>query len=328
LDDRRTRYLRQQAELGGSEIYLAAPATTIEFAEPEVQPEPAPTVAAIISRVAEPAAPIQREIAAAVPAVTIQPPTVQPRAVEAPPASLPPKEVAAAPVREGPPVSPPGLHMSKAWPKWRKDAPPVPGPGLIITPPAPALMGEDLEKLGSLDAVAGVISTCRKCGLCKGRDQTVPGEGNPNARLMCIGEGPGEKEDRTGRPFVGAAGVLLDQILAAIDCPRETVFIANIVKCRPPQNRKPLPEEALACLPYLHRQIALVRPKVILALGGTAAEWMLGVRKSLGDLRGQVHSYAGIPLVVTYHPAALLRNPNWKRPTWDDVRIARQLLDK
>ncbi len=158
--------------------------------------------------------------------------------------------------------------------------------------------------------------------------RTVPGEGNPTARLMCIGEGPGEKEDRTGRPFVGAAGALLDQILAAIDCPRETVFIANIVKCRPPQNRKPLPEEAMACLPYLHRQIALVRPKVILALGGTAAEWMLGVRKSLGDLRGQVHTYAGIPLVVTYHPAALLRNPNWKRPTWDDVRIARQLLDK
>jgi len=106
------------------------------------------------------------------------------------------------------------------------------------------------------------------------------------------------------------------------------VFIANIVKCRPPGNRKPLPDEAAACLPYLHRQIALVRPTVILALGGTAAEHLLGVKRSLGDLRGQVHRYAGIPLVVTYHPAALLRNPNWKKPTWDDVRIARQLLDR
>jgi DNA polymerase len=145
---------------------------------------------------------------------------------------------------------------------------------------------------------------------------------------MCVGEGPGAKEDETGRPFVGAAGQLLDQILSAIECPRESVYIANIVKCRPPQNRKPLPDEAQACLPYLHRQIALIRPKVLVALGGTAAEWLLGVKKSLGDLRGKVHRYGSIPLVVTYHPAALLRNPHWKKPTWDDVRIARQLLDQ
>jgi DNA polymerase len=145
---------------------------------------------------------------------------------------------------------------------------------------------------------------------------------------MCVGEGPGAKEDETGRPFVGAAGQLLDQILAAIECPRESVYIANIVKCRPPQNRKPLPDEAQACLPYLHRQIALIRPKVLVALGGTAAEWLLGVKRSLGDLRGKVHRYGSIPLIVTYHPAALLRNPHWKKPTWDDVRIARQLLDQ
>jgi DNA polymerase len=117
-------------------------------------------------------------------------------------------------------------------------------------------------------------------------------------------------------------------MLEAIECPRETVYIANIVKCRPPGNRKPLPEEAAACLPYLHRQIALVKPTVLLALGGTAAEHLLGVKRSLGDLRTQVHRYAGTPLIVTYHPAALLRNPNWKKPTWDDVRIARQLLDR
>ena len=121
---------------------------------------------------------------------------------------------------------------------------------------------------------------------------------------------------------------MLNGILKAIDIPRERVFIANIVKCRPPQNRKPLPDEVAACLPYLQRQVALIGPKVIIALGGTAAESLLGVKKSLGQLREQVHLFGGIPLVVTYHPAALLRNPNWKKPTWDDVRIARQLLDR
>ena len=211
--------------------------------------------------------------------------------------------------------------------RWRKDAPPIPGPGLIVEPPEPALVGDAIADLASLDDLAAMVRECRRCGLCAGRTHAVPGEGNHRAGLMCVGEGPGATEDETGRPFVGAAGQLLDQILGAIDCPRETVFIANIVKCRPPQNRKPLPDEAAACLPYLHRQIALVRPKVLLALGGTAAEWLLGVRKSLGELRNQVHRYRGIPLVVTYHPAALLRNPNWKKPTWDDVRIARRLLD-
>ena len=147
-------------------------------------------------------------------------------------------------------------------------------------------------------------------------------------RLMLVGEGPGATEDATGRPFVGQAGKLLDDILEAIDVPRETVYITNIVKCRPPQNRKPLPDEIAACIPYLHRQIDVIRPKVLLALGGTAGEAMLGVRKSLGELRTRVHSFNGIPLVVTYHPAALLRNPNWKKPTWDDVRIVRQLLDR
>jgi DNA polymerase len=127
---------------------------------------------------------------------------------------------------------------------------------------------------------------------------------------------------------VGAAGELLNQILGSIGLPRESVYIANIVKCRPPQNRKPLPDEAEACLPYLHRQIALIRPKVIVALGGTAAETLLNVKRGLGELRGQVHRYGRTPLIVTYHPAALLRNPNWKKPTWDDVRIARQLLDE
>ncbi len=208
---------------------------------------------------------------------------------------------------------------------WRKAAPPIPGPGLAVAPPAGSIASG--ASWPTLEAVAGAIAGCRGCPLCEGRTQTVPGEGNQAARLMCVGEGPGESEDLSGRPFVGRAGELLDKILANIELPRSEVYIANVVKCRPPRNRAPLPDERAACLPYLHRQIALVRPRVLLALGSTAAEALLGVKKSLGELRLKVHTWDGIPLVVTYHPAALLRNPNWKRPAWDDVRIARQLLE-
>lgn len=211
---------------------------------------------------------------------------------------------------------------------WLRGAPPIPGPGLAVTSPEPRLLGNDLAALDSIEAVAERIRTTYCCALCPNRTHAVPGEGNPQARLVLVGEGPGATEDATGRPFVGQAGQLLDSILQAIAVPRETVYITNIVKCRPPQNRKPLPDEIAACIPYLHRQLELIRPKVILAMGGTAGEALLGVRKSLGELRGKVHTYNGIPLVVTYHPAALLRNPNWKKPTWDDVRIARQLLDR
>ena len=217
--------------------------------------------------------------------------------------------------------------VSTAPAKWRDGAPAIPGPGLIIVTELPAILGDPLGDATSLEAVAELIAGCRKCALCQTRSRTVPGEGDPAARLMLVGEGPGATEDQTGRPFVGQAGLLLDKILEAIECPRPTTYIANIVKCRPPQNRKPLPDEMASCLPYLHRQVALVKPKVLIALGSTAAEGMLGVKKSLGELRGKVHRWNGIPLVVTYHPAALLRNPNWKKPTWDDVRIARQLLD-
>jgi DNA polymerase len=213
--------------------------------------------------------------------------------------------------------------------KWAKDLPPIPERGLTVPTPAEGdLFKSDLLATASLDAVATMVRACTKCGLHVGRTQAVPGEGPVDARLMVVGEGPGQQEDETGRPFVGRAGQLLDDILASIECPRPTVFIANIVKCRPPQNRKPMPDEAAACVPYLFRQIGVIRPKVLLALGATAAESLLGVRQSLGSLRNKVHMFHGIPLVVTYHPAALLRNPNWKRPTWDDVRIARQLLDR
>ena len=230
--------------------------------------------------------------------------------------------------KDGGVASPPARPPARL-PAWRKSAPPIPGPGVCIDPPIPDLTGDPLAELDSLDAVAERIRTTYCCQtLCPHRRHAVPGEGNPKARLMLIGEGPGATEDATGRPFVGQAGQLLNSILEAIELKREDVYITNIVKCRPPQNRKPLPDEVAACIPYLHRQIALIRPKVIVALGGTAGEALLGVRRSLGDLRGKVHSYGGIPLLATYHPAALLRNPNWKKPAWDDIRIARQLLDR
>jgi len=204
----------------------------------------------------------------------------------------------------------------------------LPAPGLSFDPPSADLFASDpIQRAVSLQDVATLIAACRKCKLCEGRTNTVPGEGAATARLVVIGEGPGRTEDETGRPFVGRAGELLTKILEAIKLPREQVFICNVVKCRPPENRLPQYDEIAACLPYLYRQIELVKPKVILAMGGTAAQSLLSTKQSLGALRNQVHRFRGIPVVVTYHPAALLRNPNWKRPTWDDVRIAARLLD-
>jgi len=212
-----------------------------------------------------------------------------------------------------------------------------PGPamyprGMVIEPPASGadLFTKDpIAALGTLEAVAGMVEACRKCSLGHSRQHVVPGEGNPAADLVCVGEAPGATEDETGRPFVGRAGQLLNDILKAIGLARESVFICNVLKCRPPGNRDPEPLEAQACSPYLLRQLELIRPKVILALGKPAATTLLNVPRttSLGALRGKVHSYRGTPLVVTYHPAALLRNPHWKPATWDDVRIARRILD-
>lgn len=213
-----------------------------------------------------------------------------------------------------------------AEPKWLRGAPSIPGPGLEIVPPDTNLFVSDPLAEASLEQLADMVRSCTRCQLCRTRTNGVPGEGAPNAQLMVVGEGPGAKEDETGRPFVGAAGQLLNEILNAIGCPRETVFIANIVKCRPPSNRAPERDEVGACIPYLYRQIDLIRPSVILAMGGTAATALLDSRGSLGSLRNKVHRFRGIPLIVTYHPAALLRNPQWKKPTWDDVRIARRLF--
>ena len=206
--------------------------------------------------------------------------------------------------------------------------PGLPPPGITYDPPSGDLFSTDpVQRATSLEAIAQLVSECTKCRLCEQRRHTVPGEGPGNARLVVVGEGPGRVEDETGRPFVGQAGELLTKILSAIDLQRQQVFICNIVKCRPPENRVPQYDEIAACVPYLYRQLDLLQPKVILAMGGTAAQTLLNTKQSLGALRNQVHTFRGRPVIVTYHPAALLRNPNWKRPTWDDVRIARRLLD-
>ena len=201
--------------------------------------------------------------------------------------------------------------------------------GIVIQPPSTDLFTDDSgEGWRDLGQIAAAVSKCERCRLCETRENTVPGEGSSEARLVVVGEGPGAREDETGRPFVGRAGELLTDILKAIDLEREAVYICNIVKCRPPSNRTPRQEEIEACVPYLYKQLEIVRPDVILAMGSTAVSTLLGRKQSLGSFRSKVHSFRGMPLVATYHPAALLRNPNWKRPTWDDVRIARRLLDE
>ena len=199
--------------------------------------------------------------------------------------------------------------------------------GIVIAPDEAELIPNAIEKLDSLDALAKKVARCTRCSLYETATMPVPGEGDPKAQLVCVGEAPGAKEDETGRPFVGQAGQLLTKILAAIDLTREQVFICNVLKHRPPGNRNPRPEEVEACSPYLIRQLELIKPKVIVAFGTFAAQTLLNSKTPIGQLRGLVHKYHGIPLVVTYHPAALLRNPAWKRPTWEDVKLARRILD-
>jgi DNA polymerase len=185
----------------------------------------------------------------------------------------------------------------------------------------------DVSMLPTLDDVAVHIASCTSCALYKGAKHPVPGEGHAQAELLCVGEAPGAHEDEQGRPFVGEAGQLLTKILGAIQLSREEVYICNVLKHRPPGNRDPQPDEVIACQPYLLRQIELVRPKVILALGRFAAQTLLQTTTGIGTLRGKIHRYHGVPLIVTYHPAALLRNEQWKRPTWEDVKLARRVLD-
>ncbi len=178
------------------------------------------------------------------------------------------------------------------------------------------------------DALAGEVSGCTRCALHQGRTRTVFGVGRRDADLLVIGEAPGAEEDRQGEPFVGRAGQLLNAMLLAIGLPRDDVYIANILKCRPPGNRDPQADEIATCTPYLQEQIALIRPRAIFAIGRIAAQWLLQSDAPVGRLRGQVFRYgdAGIPLVVGYHPAYLLRTPLAKARAWDDLKLVRRLL--
>ncbi|MBK8249230.1 MAG: uracil-DNA glycosylase [Gemmatimonadetes bacterium] len=239
--------------------------------------------------------------------------------------------------RSGAAVSSPIAHGSSPTSD-TKPGPTVPAPtdppGAIASLGAGLSVGPPLGTLGSpsawdsLDAIARAVAACTLCSLYAGAKNPVPGHGNPQADFVCVGEAPGANEDEQGVPFVGQAGQLLTKILAAINLSREDVFICNVLKHRPPGNRNPNPDEVTACSPYLVRQIELLRPKVILALGTFAAQTLLQTKEPLGKLRGRLHRYHGVPVIVTYHPAALLRNPSWKRPTWEDVQLARTLLDR
>ena len=172
------------------------------------------------------------------------------------------------------------------------------------------------------------ICECQTCPLGRTRTKFVFGVGNPHAGIMFIGEAPGREEDLKGEPFVGRAGQLLDKILAAINLTRQDVYIANILKCRPPENRDPLPEEVAACLPYLLQQIKIIQPKLICCLGRIAAQFLLDTKAPLGKLRGQFLDFYGMKLLVTYHPAALLRFPGYKADTWEDMKMLRREYDR
>ncbi len=219
----------------------------------------------------------------------------------------------------------------------RMAPPPAVRPGDRTPPPAaPSTSGAALPGLSRADLgwaeLREKIASCTACGLCQGRTQTVFGVGNQAAHWMIVGEAPGEQEDRQGEPFVGRSGQLLDNMLHALGltrgeaAPERQVFIANTLKCRPPGNRNPTPEELATCEPFLIRQIALVRPKIILAMGRFAVQSLLRNSEPIGRLRGKLHRYQGVPLVVTYHPAYLLRNPLEKSRAWDDLCLAASTL--
>lgn len=248
-----------------------------------------------------------------------QPVTAEP--VEPPRAPMEPATVA---MPDGMAVAP-ARAMSDA----AGDAPPdcgMPAPIGAEAAPANPSAPSPLAGLG-WDALSEAIHACRACGLCAARKQAVPGVGDREADWLFVGEGPGAEEDARGEPFVGQAGKLLDSMLAAIDLKRgNDVYIANAVKCRPPENRTPLPEETETCRPFLQRQIELIQPRLIVALGRPAAQTLLQGEVKIGAARGQLFDYAGIPVIVTYHPAYLLRNLADKAKAWEDLVFTRRTM--
>lgn len=186
---------------------------------------------------------------------------------------------------------------------------------------------DTISRKQSLDELYTTVSGCLRCGLGQTRTNFVYGVGNPDADIMFIGEAPGADEDRQGIPFVGRAGQLLTKMIEATKLSRDDVYIANILKCRPPQNRDPQPGEIEQCEPILIRQIQIIKPRIIVALGRIAAQTLLRSKATLGSMRGAIHDYHGFKLIVTYHPAALLRNPNFKAPAWEDLKFMRHEYD-
>ena len=203
---------------------------------------------------------------------------------------------------------------------------PIPARRSFPEPPQIAAAVPAADRAAALQLIREDIGDCTRCALHKGRNKIVFADGDPHARLMFVGEGPGADEDAQGLPFVGRAGQLLNNMITAMGLKREEVYIANVVKCRPPGNRTPESEEANTCSPFLFRQIDVVRPEVLVALGATAATYLLGQHQPLAGLRGRIHSFRGTKLIVTYHPAFLLRDPRQKKEAWADLQIAMREL--
>jgi DNA polymerase len=201
---------------------------------------------------------------------------------------------------------------------------------LLRTPlqPSEPARGAPAHAADALPVLQQEASVCMRCRLHEGRTTVVFGEGNPAADVMVVGEAPGQEEDRTGRPFVGPAGKLLDLLLLTAGFARQDVYICNVLKCRPPNNRNPLPDEVAQCAGFLQGQVAAVAPRALIAVGKFAAQALLQTEESIGRLRGQVHVYRGTPLIVTYHPAYLLRSPLASRAAWQDFQLLRQVLDE
>jgi len=190
-----------------------------------------------------------------------------------------------------------------------------------VAPPPSEDGAANAATAADLDELTRLLADCRRCRLSERRNKVVVGEGGARARVLFVGEGPGAEEDRTGRPFVGQAGKILDKMILAVGLDRQRVYIANVVKCRPPGNRDPKDDEIAACSAFLDRQIELIRPELIVALGRFAANRLTGTEKPLGALRGRWSRYKGVPLIATYHPAYLLRTPADKRKVWDDLKL-------
>ena len=204
---------------------------------------------------------------------------------------------------------------------------PVPDPAAVLAPAATGVEADPAGRAAALQALGDELRNCPRCRLSQTRTNVVYGVGNPRAQLMFVGEAPGADEDRQGEPFVGAAGQKLDQIIQAIGLRREDVYIANVLKCRPPGNRNPAPDEVAECAPFLFRQISYIQPRVLVALGKFAMITLLGQEAPISRLRGRFHAFQGIPVMPTYHPAYLLRNPDAKRLVWEDMKQVKAKLD-